>query len=516
MKRIIYFIFSGSLFLGLASCKKDFVTRYPEGQVNEGNFYKTTSDFQEALVGAYAPLRDAANVSFYLEEMRSDNTHYDYNSKDRGGSQSEQLADFLDNSANPTILAVWQADFSGIQRADIVLDKLAESVPSDMVDSVKNQIIGEAKALRAHYYFELVRLFGPVPLYLHQVTDAKNAIVNRSPVDSVYTQIIADLNDAISKLSPPTSFPQSGRATKGMASIELGYVYMTLHQYDKATPLLQSVTQMGYSLLPKYGDVFDPGNKNNQESIFEVQYKTGTDNQQSQFLYDFIPVTPHTQNILGVDYNNTAGGWNIPTDDLLNSYENGDTRLDASIGVVQGSLDNNADFQPDKVISILSPDTLENGKLYKRFVKKQFHLPLKTPLIYNTDDNWPVYRYSDALLLLAESLNEQGQGASALPFVNQVRARAGLAALSVTDQTQLRAAIAHERRIELAFENKRWFDLVRTGQAISVMSTYGVKMKQQFSYLLPQSYNVTENKLIYAVPSREVQVNPGLGQNPGY
>jgi len=513
MKNIFVFGVFGVFLLG--ACKKDFVTKYPEGQVNEGNFFKTTSDFQEALAGAYGPLRDAANVAFYMEEMRSDNTHYDYNSKDRGGATSEQLSDFLDNSANPTILALWTADFSGVQRTDIVLDKLA-TPPSDMVDSVKNQIIGEAKALRAHYYFELVRCFGALPLYLHEVTNAKNAFLGRSPVDSVYGQIIADLTDAVAKLAPPSGFPGTGRVTKGMASTELAFVYMTLHQYDKALPLLQSVTQMGYGLLPDYAAVFDPANKNSQESVFEVQYKTGTDNQASQFIYYFIPVTPSTKNILGVDYANTEGGWNTPTDDLIGSYEKGDKRLDASVGVVKGRLDDNADFQPDGVMSILDPDTTEGGEVYKKFVKKQFHLPLKTPLIYNTDDNWPVYRYADVLLMLAETLNEQGQPAAALPYLNQVRARAGLAPSTATDQGSLRDAIAHERRVELAFENKRWFDLVRTGQAIAVMSAYGVKQKAELPYLLPQSYSVTPNKLIYAVPSREVQVNPGLGQNPGY
>ncbi|MBS1664101.1 MAG: RagB/SusD family nutrient uptake outer membrane protein [Bacteroidetes bacterium] len=515
MTRTTYTLILAGVVLAGSACKKSFVTRYPEGQVNEGNFFKTTADFEEALTGVYGPLRDAANVAFYMEEMRSDNTHYDYNAKDRGGATSEQLADFLDNSANPTIENLWKADYMGIQRADVLLDKM-EAPPSDMADSVKNRITGEAKALRAHYYFELVRLYGQVPLYLHAVTGPADALVNRSPVDAVYAQIQADLNDAVGKLPPP-SFPQAGGVTKGMAATELGLVYLTLHQYDKAIPLFQSVTQMGYSLLPNYADVFDPGKKITNESIFEVQYKSGTDNQQSQFIYDFIPVTPNTTNILGQNFNNTAGGWNTPTDDIISVYEKGDKRLDISVGVVKGKLDNNSDFQPDGVISILSADSVSDGiELYKRFVKKQFHLPLKSAVAFNTDDDWPVYRYSDLLLMLAEALNENGQTGAALPYLNQVRLRAGLAASAAADQGTMRDAIAHERRVELAFENKRWFDLLRTGKAIEVMTAYGVKQKQRFSYLLPQSYNVTENKLIYAIPSREVQLNPALGQNPGY
>lgn len=519
MKKFTYI----ALLLALGACSKKFVTLYPEGQVNEGNFYKTTSDFQQAIVGAYGPLRDAANSSFYLEEMRADNTFFDYNAKDRGGAQSEQLAEFLDGSSNPTILVVWTADYQGIQRCDIILDKI-QTPPADMTDSIKNNIIGQAEALRAHYYFELVRLFGSVPLYLHETTDAQNAFVNRSPVDSVYLQIIADFSDAITKLSPPSSFPQSGAVTKGMAATELGLVYLTQQKWDQATPLFQSVTQMGYALLPKYADVFSTSNKNSTESVFEIQYKSGTDGQASSFIYDFIPVTPSTGVILGTgsDYNNTAGSWNVPTQNLVTSYEPGDTRLDASIGVIKGHLDAQTDFLPDSVCSILNNiDTTGKGMGYTtslthRFIKKQYHPPYASALIYNTDDDWPVYRYSDVLLMLAESLNEQGQSAAALPYLNQVRQRAGLPPTMTSDQGMLRDTIAHERRVELAFENHRWFDLVRTGQAISVMTAYGILQKQYLGFLLPNSYNVTQNKLIYAIPFSETQINSALGQNPGY
>ncbi len=520
MKNRILF---AALALATASCSKNFVTLYPEGQVNEGTFYNTVSEYQEAVVGAYTPLRDAANIAFYLEEMRADNTFLDYNAKDRGGSGSEQLAEFLDNSSNTTIETMWTADFQGIQRTNIILDKI-KTPPTGMTDSAKNLIIGQSEALRAHYYFELVRLFGPVPLYLHETTDAQNAFLPRSTTDSVYAQIISDLTDAIAKLSPPASFPQSGAVTKGMAATELGLVYLTLQQYDKATPLFQSVTQMGYALLPNYADVFKTANKNSTESIFEVQYKSGTDGQASQFIYDFIPTTPSTGAILGpaADYNNTAGSWNIPTQDIVNNYDTADTRLDASIGVIKGHLDAQTDFLPDSVVSILNnKDTAGKGmgfttSLTHRFIKKQYNPPYNTPLEYNTDDNWPVYRYADLLLMLAESLNEQGQPGAALPYLNQVRQRAGLAPSTASDQTTLRTVIAHERRVELAFENHRWFDLVRTSQAIPVMTAYGLLQKAAFGFLLPTSYNVSANKLVYAIPFRETQTNPQLTQNPGY
>jgi hypothetical protein len=528
-----YIILAGGVVFAMASCSKKFVTLYPQGQLNEGVFYKTNSDFQQAVTGAYVPLRNAAGVAFYLEEMRADNTFFDYNAKDRGGSGNESVAEFLDDATNSNTQTLWEADFQGIQRADVILDKLAQARPSDMSDSSFNQIAGQAKALRAHYYFELVRLFGQVPLYLHEVTDAKNAVVNRSPVDTVYAQIIADLTDALGKLSPP-KFPQPGTINKGMVATELGLVYLTLKQYDKATPMLQSVTTMGYSLLPAYASVFKTANKNSVESIFEIQYSSGNNgtppngtvganNQSSEFVYDFIPNMASTLVVLGVDYNNTAGSWNVPTQNLVTAFESGDARLDASIGVIKGHLNSTTDFVPDSVVSILNNiDTSGKGMGYTtssthRFIKKQYNYPYTgVTQEYNTGDDWYVYRYSDVLLMLAESLNEQGQPGAALPFLNRVRQRAGLAPTMTTDQAMLRDTIAHERRVELAFENHRWFDLVRTGQAIPVMTAYGVLQKQALPFLLPNSYSVVQTKLIYGIPSRDVLVNPGLGQNPGY
>jgi len=510
MKTLLHIILILIVFCTV-SCKQDFLVLFPEGQINEGNFYKTAGDFKQAVVGAYVPLRDVAYYAFYLDEMRSDNTKYDYNSKDRGGAGYEQLGDFLDDASNAVIAYRWTADYKGIQRTNVLLDRIS-NIDFTISDADKNQIIGEAKALRAHYYFDLVRCFGGVPLYLHEVKDNESAFISRSPIESVYTQIINDFSDALNLLAPPDKFPQSGRVTKGMVATELGLVYLTHKDYAKATPLLLSVTQMGYSLLPNYADVFTLANKNSKESIFEVQYKAGTDGQQSQFIYRFIPVTPNTQNILGVNYNNTVGGFNVPTDDMVAAYEAGDKRLDASIVIAKGVYNSNIDFLADSVVSVLHPST--PGKISKMFIKKYYNKPYG--LQNNTDDNWPLYRYADVLLMLAESLNEDSKPAEALPYLNQVRTRAGLAPTTSTDQAALRTIILHERRVELAFENHRWFDLVRTGQAITVMNTFGVKQKLKYSYLLPTAYTVTQNRLIYAIPFREIQVNKALLQNPDY
>jgi len=502
----------------LGACKKDFLNQYPQGSINVGNFYKTTTDFQEALVGAYVPLRDAANVAFYLEEMRADNTYFDYNTKDRGSVSTEQVSYFLDGSSTGVTSTIWTADFNGIQRTNVILSRIktASAVP----DSIRSAISGEAEALRAHYYFELVRLFGPLPLFLDETKSISDTRVARSSADSVYQQIITDLTDALGKVGAPgfsSTGIQSGRITKGMIATELGMVYLTRKQYDKASAILQTVTTMGYDLMNNYADIYTTANENNKECIFEIDYKAGTDGQSSAFIYRFIPATTVTTNILGVTFNNNKnnyGGWNVPTQDLINAYEPGDKRLDASIAVTKGKYDVNSYFIPDSVVSVLNPPT--TGEVSKNFIRKYFHLPYGS-IIDNTDQDWYVYRYADVLLMLAEALNEQGQTGAALPYLNKVRERAGLGDVNVTDQSVMRDTIAHERRVELAFENKRWFDLVRTDQAMSVLTAYGVAQKATYSYLLPGSYNVTANKMIYAVPFRENQLNPvGLWQNPGY
>ncbi|GEP95704.1 RagB/SusD family nutrient uptake outer membrane protein [Chitinophaga cymbidii] len=511
----------------LSACKDKFLDEYPEGQLSEGNFFLSTEDFMQALTGAYVPLRGAINptrgtyeagsginnIAFFMDEMRSDNTHYDYNAKDRGGAGYEQLADFMDEATNGVVENRYRSAYVGVSRANVILDRI-ETITFEMDEADRKKIVGEAKALRAHYYFDLVRHYGGVPLHLHEVKAVSESFLPRSGVDTVYAQIISDFTDALALLEPPSVFPQSGHITKGMVATELALVYMTRKRFADAVPLLQSVTQMGYDLLPEYASVFTPANENSRESIFEIQYKEGTEGLQGNLIYRFIPVTPDTKNILGISYNNSDGGWNVPSDDILAAYEPNDKRLDASIGIIEGHLDADADFIPEKIVSVVNYPGPPAGKVAKRFIRKYLHPPYTT--VNNTGDNWPVFRYADVLLMLAECLNETGSSGEALPHLNRVRDRADLGDITTTDQAQLREIIAHERRIELAFENHRWLDLVRTERAIPVMTAYGNYMKLHYGYLLPSSYKVTTERLVYAIPFREMQYNKLLVQNKGY
>lgn len=512
MNKIRFMIGLGMLVTGI-SCQKSFIELAPEDQVSGATFFKTESQFRQALTAAYVPLRALMENDFITAEMRSDNTDYQYNPINFGTAIvfEENIPDFMDDATDTYSINNYYDCYQGISRANIVLGRIAKA---DLSDSAKNDIMGQAEFLRAFYYFRLVRYYGAVPLFLKEVTTADGAFLTRSSVDSVYDQIVLDVKDAISKLKPPAAFPQTGEATKGSATMLLADVYMTRKQYADAETLLKTLPAMGYALLPNYADVFSTAHKNSRESIFEVQYMAGAQGgQQSNFIYVFLPRTTNTSLITGVATNNNSiGGWNTPTDDLISAYEPGDKRLDASIGIAEGTYNASAEFTITAYKSIINY-TPAPGQTGVPFIKKYLN-PSTIP--NNTDDDWPVYRYADALLLMAEALNEQGQPANALPYLNQVRQRAGLQDITTTDQAGLRAIIAHERRVELAFENFRWFDLIRTGKAISVMTAYGNKMKQTHPYLSPKSYQVTQDRLLYPIPSFEIELNPALTQNPGY
>ncbi|GAA4780495.1 RagB/SusD family nutrient uptake outer membrane protein [Olivibacter ginsenosidimutans] len=504
-------IFLSSLII---SCKKSFIELAPQDSPSSATFFKTEEQFRQALIAAYNALRGLMNVDFYTAEMRSDNTHYENYAVNRGDGyvHRENIADFLDHPTNSYIANLYYACYTGIARANVVIDHL-EGATLD--ESAKRDIDGQAKFLRAFFYFKLVRYFGDVPLSLHEVTKADDAFLPRTPAAEVYQQIISDATAAIDQLEPPTTFPQNGLASKGAATMLLAEVYMTQHQYPEAETLLRNLTTMGYELLPDYASVFSTSNKNSKESIFEVQYQQGvTDGQQSNFIYRFLPRSTNTAIITGVQTNNVGdGGYNNPTQDMIAAYEPGDKRLDASIGIAEGVYDASMlfTFSANKsVVGYQAP----TGKIGIPYIKKMLHPHSSAN---NTDDNWPIYRYADALLLLAEALNEQGNVQEALTYINQVRVpRTGLDALTATGPDALRELIAHERRVELAFENHRWHDLVRTGKAIEVMTTFGAKLKQQLNYLPTDAFHVVDYRMLYPIPQAERDLNPALTQNPGY
>lgn len=472
----------------LAGCKKSFLEIPSKTSLSTSVFFQSQNDFQQAINGAYAPLRGLYSGSYgawAMGELRSDNTTYKYNPNDRGTINAEYIKDFTDDSSNPIPTYKYQTDYSIIARVNQILDHI-DAINFDAI--AKNNIKGQAYFLRAFAYFDLAQYFGGVPLHLKSVSTLSETALPPSTADQVYAQVISDAQQAASLL-PGKATQEPGRVTSGSANTLLGNVYIVQKNWTQAEVALKKVT--GYSLLPNYADVFDPTKKNNAESIFEIQFKQGTEGFASNFFYVFLVQPISAAEITAVtgipEVARTVEGYNIPTPDIIAAYEPGDLRKDASIGYITA-----------------------NGVAYP-YIKKYAH---PHALSNNTDDDWPVYRYSEVLLFLAEAINEQGRTAEALPYLNQVRSRAGLAASTAASQSDLRDAIFRERRVELAFENKRWLDLVRNGTAQTVMTAYGNRVKANpQAYYFPPGISVSPNsytniRLLFPLPASEAALSP--------
>lgn len=486
MKRLsVYTIFVLSL---LTSCKKSFLEVPDQTALNTGIYFSKQSDFEQAANGMYSPLRDVySNANYFLGETRSDNTTYVFNSSDRSGSTFELLVDFLDDNTNGQIASKYRNDYAMIARANQILSSI-DKITFDV--EKKNNIKGQALFLRAFLYFDLVQYFGAVPLHLEPALSLQQTALPKSPVDDIYKSIINDCEQAIQFL-PERSGQEAGKPSKGTAQMLLGNAYIVRKNWAAAEIVLKAVS--GYQLLPDYAAVYDTGNKNNVESLFEIQYKEGTEGFASNFFYAFVP-TPITAAeltaVTGIpEVFRPNGSFNTPTPDIIAAYEAGDKRKAASIANI----------------------TVSGRSL--PYIKKYDH---PHSIAGQTNDNFPVYRYAETLLFIAESLNEQGKTSEAFPFINQVRVRAGLTPLAGLDQAGLRDAIIKERRVELAFENKRWLDLVRTGTAETIMRAYGARMKANpTAYYFPAGIGPAPNaytniQLLYPIPAGEVALNPQL------
>ena len=500
--------------LSLTSCSNSFLDLTDETTITSETFFKTTDHFEQALVASYTGMRNIALDGIFMDEMRSDNTFFTRYSGDRGPYNStEKIALFFDDETVSWAPDRYNNVYACIARVNTILNRLESS---ELTDEEKQTVRAEALFLRAFYYFDLVTHWGGVPLMLEEVTNEAEAFKAKSTVEEVYQQILSDVSEAITIGLPiPTTFPQSGRATMGAAKMLRAYVYMSQpnRNYPAAEQDLKDITNMHYELLDNYEDVFAKTNKNNQESIFEVQWiEDGSTDQYNTIPWRVIPKCSNNDFLMGIagsNYAGTSGGWCVPTEEMVQSYEDGDLRLDASIAVAEGVTDAAENFTCEAVKTI-SDYTPTEGKSYYYFIRKYYHPPYAYSL--RADDNFPIYRYAGALLLLAENLVEQNKNAEALPYINQVRARAGLPALTEVTAED----VANEMRHELAFENHRWTDLIRTGKALETMSRFADDMRALYPWILPAEFDIKEERLVYAFPLREIQTNYLLEQHPGY
>ncbi|WP_432708529.1 RagB/SusD family nutrient uptake outer membrane protein [Pedobacter sp.] len=503
MKTYSKYILTGIIMIGLTAsgCKKSFLDQTPESSIAGSNFYKTETDIKQAVNGAYSSIMDMGRISYWLfGEMRSDNTTYQNNTSDRGYEQREFIDQFLVGATAEPIQTYWQQNYTGIARCNEIIDRIGD-VP--MSEETRNQYQAEALFLRAFNYFNLVRQFGAVPLRLASTQAPSDALSGgRAAETEVYAQIILDLKTASEKLPVKYAASEAGRATQGAALTLLAKVHMTQKNFAEALTALRTVQTLGYGLLPRYEDVFEPANKNNIESVFEIQYLGAQPGLSSNFMYIFAPYTSGT--VVTGDPGSPLGGgngWNIPTQDMINAYEAGDVRKDISLA--EGFTDATGKFVSIPYVRKYNHGFVERGR---------------------TDDNFPVLRYADVLLMIAECLNEQGfsPDGEAFTLLNQIRTRAKLpsktasntiSSLQINSQSAFRTAILQERRIELAFENHRWYDLVRTGNAVTLMAEHGKREIATKAYIPSGSYVLSENKLLLPIPQREINLD-NLTQNP--
>lgn len=474
------------LGFSFSSCS-DFLEQNPQTDLSENDFYKTADDILSAVNGVYSSLQegDIYGNWYVFGEIPSDNTR---NQLSGSVTTQNEFDQFYIDTQNSMIANFWKAAYKVINRTNTVLGRI-DGI--EINTELANRYKLECKFIRALMYFNLVRVYGDVPLVLKEISISESYDILREPKENVYNQIIADLKEA-QDLPVSYSTAEDGRATQGAAKALLANVYMTLHKYAEAETILAEIINSGqYSLLENtpgslnidgYKNVFSPVNHNSKEGIFEIQFLKGGYGEGSNYANNFAPENSGT-NVVAVG---GTGGNNIPEMDIYNAYEEGDLRRDFSMSL--GYYDNRKN----------------NEWVESRYVCKFMDVPYQNN---DASNNYPVIRYADVILIYAEALNQNGKTAEACKYLNMTRRRGfgyqttetSPVDLQTTDKAQFALMVEQERRVELAFENHRWFDLIRTGRAVEVMKSKG--------------FSLNETNLICPIPQKQIDVNPKLTQN---
>ena len=468
MKKILTIILSlGALIIFLSSCE-DELNQRPITERESNNFYSNEEELESAVLAVYAKLQNRGLYGLDLigaGEISSDNTFDEVPAND--GGRFGQLDEFTAIPGNDLVGDIWKESFIGIQRANTVLNRIEDINFED--DNVKQHRIGEMKFIRALLYFNLVRLYGDVPLVLEETVNPNDFFgQGRTPIAEVYTQIQTDLSEAITSLPDVNGAARPGQ---GAARSLLGKVYLTLGQYNEAATQLQSVFDSGnYGLAANVSDIFGEENENNSEVVFAVQFAAGLNGNSEG--------TPAHSQFSPSGTVSNAKGHNLPTVDFYNLYDDNDLRKNVFLGVT----DNGVPFIKKWTIN---PNNANDG-----------------------GSDYMVIRYADVVLMLAEALNETGNTTDATDLLNSIRNRAGLPNTVAATQAALRDAIELERRFELIGEGHRWFDLLRMGKAITTMNTWFANNGKNIT--------IDENDLLLPIPQSQIDTDPAIKQNPGY
>jgi tetratricopeptide (TPR) repeat protein len=480
MKKIIINI--SLTFVFITSCTNDFINILPTSTVSVDILYKSDKDFQDALTAAYNMLQTQYQDFYVFGDIRGDDS-WEQIYKNNSPSYSDL---FTTTSSDGLMNTTWQRYYRTIFRINTILEKI-EGFDESAIPT-KNRYIAEARFIRALSYFDLVRIFGAVPAVTKTLSIEESYAIPREPIENIFsTIIIPDFTMAEGALPSGYSGSDIGRPTSGAAKAMLGRVYLTIKDFTNAESKLEEVTRMGYSLLADYNELFDYNKtEHHSEYIFDIEYESGI-GEGSRFTTAFFPNFAE----MNTYYDIVGAGeeHNNPTPELVDLFDADDTRKEVTVGIPGGFYDD------DDVFHALPTSTNQT------YTKKYF---ASSPVRADGKANWKVIRYGDVILMLAEALNENGKTAQAIPYLNQIRTRAGVSVYPTTmSQSQTRQAIVKERRLELSFEGVRWFDLVRTGEAYNIMKDYGMA-----SYMT-----------VFPIPLSQIQLSndPAIfPQNPGY
>ncbi len=467
--RIYSIIAAGAFVISLSSCKKDFLDKNPVSQVGPDVAFADAAAAEKIMLGAYSGMYNDYHIWDYMTngDVKSDNAY-------AGGDNNANIDidKFRPESTNGNVTRDWNGLYSNIKDANIVLNNVPNiQDPALDVNNRRNEMLGEASILRAYMYFNLVRLWGSVPLVLALPTKDEEFYPAKVSVDAIYTQIIKDLEFGVA--NAPTTAPNKGIVTKGVANALLAKVYASKPSPDwtKVQQYSDAVIAGGYSLVGNYDHLWDGAHENNTEAIWEFQFD-GWGGVHGNWMPGVIIGT----------------GWkrfNTPTNDLVAAYN-------AENDVIRRNS------------SVIFKNVVSEGWTDEYWSKTNYPYVNK----YRIDDksNNYILRLADIILLKAEALNEQSAGgwAQAKVLVDQIRGRVNLLPTTASNQASMRLAIENERRLELAFEGHRWFDLVRTNRAIPVMNA------QKDGNGASLGYNVTPQKILFPIPQEEWERNPNV------
>ena len=483
MKTLKKYIIYSFLAVSGFSCSESELDQYPETKLTEGNFYTTQAQIVQAVNDVYRQLNRNYAASGLVDlygELYSDNSYIEFS----GGATTfeDDIKAFRIQPNNGLIQTAWNNSYNSIYICNNAIEQLEKTQVPFGDPALKERLKAEATFVRSLLFFNMVRVWGDIPLPLKVVTAEESYTYLREKKETVYQQIIADLKKAKAALPVSYTGTDVGRITKYAAAAVLAKVYLT--SGDKANAgieLKEIIDSKIYSLdankdgsinSADYAFTFLPATKNSKESILELQFLAGQNAVNSNYQQTYTPYH-WAFHLPGSTETFRGNGLNTPTKDLISEFEAADT-IRKNITVYPGYVN------------------LETGT----FVEYPFTQKFYDPNWRYPGQNFELIRYADVLLSYAEVTGDAS-------YLNQVRERVGLPGFGKagypSKYSTLAQAIEHERRTELSFEFHRFFDLVRTGRAVEVLKAKG--------------YNITESKLLFPIPQSAIDVNPKLTQN---